>query len=65
MKESNFTGLDVASRTSGSMSTAAQSTSILGHPMNLNKKSILKQSKIATYLSKNDDKERLDLKTSL
>ena len=47
------------------MSTAAQSTSLLGRPMALGRIGILKQSKIAPYLTKTDEKDKVNIKTSL
>ena len=54
--------MEVTSKTSAA--STAVSNSILGHPISLNKRSILKQSKLANMV-KIDDKEGVSMKEEL
>ena len=62
MKESNFTGMEVSSKTSGS-TTTAPTTSLVAHSGIAVKRNMMKQSKLVHYLAKGDDTEKANLKT--
>jgi hypothetical protein len=63
VKDSNLNGLEIASRASTTRSTTA--STVLGLPQSLAKKSIGKQSRLASCMVKGDDTDRASLKTEL